>query len=494
MGIERELKLGVWPEFALPDLGRAIRGGSMGDPCERRLEAVYYDTRDLRLLRRGVTLRHRTGERDGGEWTIKLPGAVAAVGLERREVSLQAGPGAIPGLLADLARGWALGARLQQVARMETTRRSVAVLDKRGGQVATVDDDEVVVVRGRRVAARFRELEVELSADAPGDILARLGHPLREAGAQPVPQVPKLTHALGPDATDPWDLEAVPLPRRPTVRDVVAQRLVAAAGAIVDAHAALVLDEHPSAARAVRRLLVDVRADVACFGALLEAGAVARLERDITWFDGRLAAVTGLDGARALVARAAGEDGEALMAALDTARAAAGEDLRSTLRGARYRALLTSLVAVATDPPMTAKRRSRGWSASVARDLTRQAHAGLRPAIDGARADDGGATGAAVATRGLAVALAHVDAADVKAARRVARDVDTLDTALEALREARDAEETLHHAAISTGDTSLAYSAGLVVGTARGDAGERFDTVEAAAAKAERKSRWTWLA
>lgn len=79
--VERELKLGVWPEFALPDLGRAVRGDSMDETDEQHLAAVYYDTRDLRLLRRGVTLRHRTGERKGGEWTLKLPGAVAAVGL-----------------------------------------------------------------------------------------------------------------------------------------------------------------------------------------------------------------------------------------------------------------------------------------------------------------------------------------------------------------------------------------------------------------------------
>ena len=36
------------------------------------LDAVYYDTADLRLIRAGVTLRRRTGGDDAG-WHLKLP-------------------------------------------------------------------------------------------------------------------------------------------------------------------------------------------------------------------------------------------------------------------------------------------------------------------------------------------------------------------------------------------------------------------------------------
>ena len=36
------------------------------------LEAVYYDTPNLRLLAEGVTLRRRTGGEDAG-WHLKLP-------------------------------------------------------------------------------------------------------------------------------------------------------------------------------------------------------------------------------------------------------------------------------------------------------------------------------------------------------------------------------------------------------------------------------------
>ena len=39
---------------------------------EQILDAVDYDTKDLRLLRAGVTLRRRTGGQDPG-WRLKLP-------------------------------------------------------------------------------------------------------------------------------------------------------------------------------------------------------------------------------------------------------------------------------------------------------------------------------------------------------------------------------------------------------------------------------------
>jgi hypothetical protein len=53
---------------------------------EATLEAVYYDTEDLRLIRAGATLRRRTGGEDAG-WHLKLPaghrGLGGQVGCER---------------------------------------------------------------------------------------------------------------------------------------------------------------------------------------------------------------------------------------------------------------------------------------------------------------------------------------------------------------------------------------------------------------------------
>jgi len=55
-------------------------------PDEEQLEAEYYDTGDLRLIRAGITLRRRRGGHDAG-WHLKLP-----VGPDtRREIRLPLG-------------------------------------------------------------------------------------------------------------------------------------------------------------------------------------------------------------------------------------------------------------------------------------------------------------------------------------------------------------------------------------------------------------------
>ena len=45
------------------------------------LDAVYYDTADLRLIRAGVTLRRRTGGDDAG-WHLKLPAGAGTRGRD----------------------------------------------------------------------------------------------------------------------------------------------------------------------------------------------------------------------------------------------------------------------------------------------------------------------------------------------------------------------------------------------------------------------------
>jgi hypothetical protein len=69
---DRRVRLGVWAGFELPELGLAA-----AEPVERRLDAVYYDTADLRLLRRGVTVRREAGGwsvRRGSEVLVSAPG------------------------------------------------------------------------------------------------------------------------------------------------------------------------------------------------------------------------------------------------------------------------------------------------------------------------------------------------------------------------------------------------------------------------------------
>ena len=269
--IERELKLGVWPGFEVPDLGK-LDGAVPGSQEQRRLEAVYFDTPELRLLRRGVTVRFRRGEEPRELWTAKLPEDVASEELVRREISVPGRGGTPPGLLIDLVRGWALGAPLVPVARLRTVRNRTVLRRASGEPVAIIDDDEVSIIRQSRVAARFRELELEVAEGASPKVLKRLARRMRSAGAQPVEQIPKLVRALGPAALAPWDLERVELPKRPTAAELVAASLVASAARFVDHMAAAVLDQHPEGVHQVRVGMRRLRSDLLTARPLLDPG------------------------------------------------------------------------------------------------------------------------------------------------------------------------------------------------------------------------------
>src|ERR1039458_5278916 len=58
--VEREGKLEADLAFVVPNLGSAV--GSIEQQSERCMRTAYFDTPEFRLWRRGITLRHRTGE------------------------------------------------------------------------------------------------------------------------------------------------------------------------------------------------------------------------------------------------------------------------------------------------------------------------------------------------------------------------------------------------------------------------------------------------
>ncbi|HEY8802641.1 MAG TPA: CYTH domain-containing protein, partial [Candidatus Dormibacteraeota bacterium] len=218
------MKLGAGPAFHLPDLNGVVDGVAVTPPEAVRLETVYYDTLDLRLARWGVSLRHRAGE----GWTLKLPpkpGAEQPAGqmLERDELTFQGGSKRPPEAAVAIVRAYVRKAELVPVARLSTMRRRVRLVDAAGARVAEVVDDEVSVRDGRRVAARFREIEVEVmeQPDGADGIVDPLVLRLRGAGAGAPDPTPKHIRALGPRAMEPP--EVAPQPVRPdsSARDVI---------------------------------------------------------------------------------------------------------------------------------------------------------------------------------------------------------------------------------------------------------------------------------
>ncbi|MER7502096.1 CYTH and CHAD domain-containing protein [Nonomuraea pusilla] len=197
VGIEIEDKFDVPPDYAIPDLTRL---GEVVGPKSHQLVALYYDTPDLRLAARGVTLRRRRGGADPG-WHLKLPKARGA----RQEITrpLTRSTKEVPQDLAELVRAYTRGAPLVVVAELET-RRSVTLLREGGAVLVEVADDRVkgtaFCAEGKEEGkvVRWREVEAELLDHGRPELLAKVGKRLRKAGAVPAGTGSKLARLLRP--------------------------------------------------------------------------------------------------------------------------------------------------------------------------------------------------------------------------------------------------------------------------------------------------------
>src|SRR5580692_8382342 len=103
---------------------RGVRG-----PDLQQLEAEYFDTADLRLLRAGITLRRRKGGHDAG-WHLKLPAGNGS----RDEIRLPPGRAGrrVPAEFAGLVKARTRGEPLTPVASITTRRRTTTLLDAAG--------------------------------------------------------------------------------------------------------------------------------------------------------------------------------------------------------------------------------------------------------------------------------------------------------------------------------------------------------------------------
>ena len=205
MTVEHELKFSPGPLFVVPDLS-SIPGLHGGPPDTLRLSATYFDTDDFRLARSGASLRYRDPE----GWTVKLPVARSSSELARQELHVDGEPGDPPVAATDLVLAITRRSPLGTVARLNTMRTRIILRDENGTKVGELVDDEVSLLDGARLAARFRELEVEIEESADTSLRAAVMARLRAAGAGHPDPVPKIVRALGPRAADPAD---VPPPR-----------------------------------------------------------------------------------------------------------------------------------------------------------------------------------------------------------------------------------------------------------------------------------------
>jgi CHAD domain-containing protein len=191
---EIELKYEAGPDAVLPPLEDLPQVASEAGPAEQKLEAEYYDTGDLRLLRAGVTLRRRRGGEDSG-WHLKLPAGPDT----RREIRLPLGRAGrtVPAELAQLVKVYSRGEALGPVARIATVRHVRTLVDESGASLAEVVADEVSAqtLGESTTISTWREVEVELTG---GDrqLLRAADKRLRRGGLQPAGRTAKLERAL----------------------------------------------------------------------------------------------------------------------------------------------------------------------------------------------------------------------------------------------------------------------------------------------------------
>lgn len=376
MAGERELRLGASPGFHLPNLAGVLAGVEASEPEERRIEATYFDAPDLRLARAGASLRHRGGQ----GWTLALPG------VEPLEFPGRAA--APPEEALRLVTAFRRSAELRPVARLSTMRRRVRLFDGSGVELSTVTDDEVSVLEGRRVAARFREVRIEAEPGAGPEIFEAVRERLAGLGAGDQAEIPVHIRALGPPAQRPSDVHLEATAGRSTAAGVLRAALAGSVESLLANDPGARLGRDPDHLRKMRVAVRRLRSHLHSFRPLLDREWTARIAGELQWLADELGAVRDLEVVGTRLRERAEEVAEPdrptarRLADGPFAAAAAGRGrLGQVLDSERYAALLDLLVEAVAQPSL----RGPGvdGAAEAVSELAGVPWRRLRRAVDG---------------------------------------------------------------------------------------------------------------
>jgi CHAD domain-containing protein len=389
--LEVEAKYDVDEGFVVPELTGLPGVASVDAPVEHQLEAVYFDTADLRLLRARVTLRRRTGGPDAG-WHLKLP-----AGTARRELHAPLGRAVKkpPPALMEPVTGVVRSEVPRPVATLRT-RRVVTSLRGPGGELlAEIADDTVTASvppagPGAPVQVRaWREVEVELGT---GDetLAAAVGERLTRAGARPSANASKVGRVLGERLV----AVAGPVAGGQEAKNAAEFVVGALAEQIAALEAADVLlrTDQPDAVHQIRVAARRLRSTFSTFRDVLDPAATGPLRDELSWVGGQLADARDTDVALEHLRRVVATQPEELVLGPVAARlqqtqireAQAGSDrARLTLSERRYLDLLDALHGLLADPPFTA--RAATGLRPVLRKATRRSVRSLRRRLSAAR-------------------------------------------------------------------------------------------------------------
>jgi CHAD domain-containing protein len=417
---------------------------------ERLLDAVYYDTADLRLIGAGITLRRRTGGEDAG-WHLKLPAGAdtrdeirlaldkdsgkPAVGAAKGRAGVRTvthparGGRAVPKELVALVRARTRDEPLAPVVRMQTRRRTLRLLDQAGRILAEIAADQVSagLVDGS-AATSWDEIEAELvSGDAR--LLIAIDTRLRKAGARPAATGTKLERTLG-DRLRPTDR-----PRTLTAESSGGEVVLAYVRdqvAAICRYDPLVRRAEPDAVHQMRVASRRARSALHAFGRVIEWHATRPLCAELKWLATTLGQARDAEVLQDRLASGLAAIPPALVvgpiqaditAHFSAEVARARNTVLTALDGQRYLRLLDDLDALLTDPPLT-RLAQRTAATALARPV-RRTHQRLKralAAVPGAQDRDAAIHEARkAAKRARYAAEAAVPVLGAKAQRRATR-------------------------------------------------------------------------
>ncbi|MFF5206572.1 CHAD domain-containing protein [Streptosporangium sp. NPDC000396] len=355
MAIEIEDKFDVPADYGIPGLTDLPGVSEVTGPKAHRLVALYFDTADLRLAARGITLRRRRGGADPG-WHLKLPKAKGV----RQEIThpLTRSTKMVPPELANLVLAYTRGAPLAPVAELDTRREVSTPVNGAGVRLAEIADDRVkgTVFGAHPHVERWREVEAEL-VEGDEKLLKKIGKRLVKAGAVPAESASKLSRLLG---------AVGPVPETPHART----KPGSAGGAVVDylsSQVGVLLSQDPRVRRAeedaVHQMRVAarrLRSALKSFKSIVEG--TENLQDELKWLGQILGEARDLEVIRERFGgRLDSLDGDLIVGPV---RARLSSDLldeeheaydriRETLSGERYFALLDALDDLIGTPVLT---------------------------------------------------------------------------------------------------------------------------------------------
>jgi CHAD domain-containing protein len=325
---------------------------------EQLLDAIYYDTADLRLIRAGITLRRRTGGEDAG-WHLKLP-----AGADTRDeirLPLTGADGPVPEELTALVRANTRGAALAPVVRIQTRRHVLRLLDGAGRALAEIAADHVSAEPADgSTATAWDEIEAELVTGGPA-LLTAIDQQLRRVGARTAATKTKPQRALAGRLP-----AAEPAPEPRLTRHSPAGGVVLAylrdQVAAISHHDPLVRRDEPEAVHQMRVAAGRARSALQAFGTIIDRETTRPLCAELKWLAAALGQARDTEVLQARLTADLAAVPPALVVGPAQARITAHFTAQltqarqialDTLDGQRYLRLLDNLDALLADPPLT---------------------------------------------------------------------------------------------------------------------------------------------